>query len=396
MKKAVRMVAEMMHEADPSAQFAVELWDGESIGFGDPPRFVLRFKSEETTKDILNRGFLGFGEAYTAGEVEVDGELQELMRLGLAIDFDGTDMPFRQKIRLLPAYLKAKNTIKRAPQQIAHHYDRGNDFYALYLDPTMTYSCAYFRNGQDSLEQAQLNKYEHICRKLMLQPGETLVDVGCGWGGMLIYAAQKYGVKGVGITLSENQYDYVGRKIKELGLERQLEVRFEDYRNLHDTFDKFVSIGMFEHVGKDYIPLFMEKVARLVKPGGLGLLHTIGKDTESPSDAWIMQYIFPGGYIPNLSEVTQSMGKYGFSILDVENLRLHYAHTLDRWAENFERNIDQVRELFDKNFERMWRLYLNSCAAGFKYGEIRLHQFLFSNGLNNDLPITREHVYEPY
>ena len=200
----------------------------------------------------------------------------------------------------------------------------------------------------------------------------------------------------MGITLSENQYDYVGRKIKELGLEQQIEVRLEDYRNLDQTFDKFVSIGMFEHVGKDYIPVFMEKMAQLVKPGGLGLLHTIGKDVESPSDAWIMKYIFPGGYIPNLSEVTQYMGENRLTVLDIENLRLHYARTLDRWAENFARNIDKVREMFDEYFVRMWWLYLNSCAAAFKYGEIRLHQFLFSNGLNNELPMTREHFYRPY
>ncbi|NIT39965.1 MAG: methyltransferase domain-containing protein, partial [Gammaproteobacteria bacterium] len=172
--------------------------------------------------------------------------------------------------------------------------------------------------------------------KLALQPGEKLVDIGCGWGGMLIYAAQKYGIKGLGNTLSRNQCECVKRKIEQLGLQNQIEVVLADYRQITGKFDKFVSIGMFEHVGKKFIPVFMEKLSSLLKDGGIGLLHTIGKDAESPSDPWIVKYIFPGGYIPNLAEIVRELGLVGMSILDVENLRFHYACTLDRWAENFE------------------------------------------------------------
>ncbi len=235
--------------------------------------------------------------------------------------------------------------------------------------------------------------YEHIARKLILKPNESLLDIGCGWGGMLIYAAQKYGITGVGNTLSQNQYEYANRKIKELGLQDQIEVLYQDYRHLSGKFDKVVSIGMFEHVGKKFIPAFIQKVSDLLKTGGLGLLHTIGKDTPSSSDPWLCKYIFPGSYLPALHEITREMGEIGFSILDVENLRLHYAKTLEMWAENYEQNVEKVMELFNEAFVRRWRLFFNISIAGFKFGESRLFQILFSNGLNNSLPTTRTHVY---
>jgi cyclopropane-fatty-acyl-phospholipid synthase len=179
-----------------------------------------------------------------------------------------------------------------------------------------------------------------------------------------------------------------------LGLQDNIRVVYQDYREMEGQFDKFVSIGMFEHVGKKYYPVFYKKVGQLLKPGGVGLLHSIGKDTPSGGDAWTGKYIFPGGYIPTIEEMTGGAGKDGFSILDVENLRLHYARTLDYWLENYERNIDKVKEMFDESFVRRWRLFLASSSAGFRYGQIRLFQMLFSNGLNNDLPMTRDHVYE--
>ncbi|MDH3345135.1 MAG: cyclopropane-fatty-acyl-phospholipid synthase family protein [Desulfobacteraceae bacterium] len=327
------------------------------------------------------------------GDLEVDNDLEELLRLGLAINFDDYHLPFWQKYRFVILSLLNRDTQRRTPQNISYHYDRGNELYALYLDKTMAYSCAYFKREDDSLEQAQLNKYEHICRKLLLKPDESLLDIGCGWGGMLIYAAQKFGITGVGNTLSENQYEYANRIIRELGLQDQIKILHQDYRQLSGKFDKVVSIGMFEHVGKKFIPIFIQKVSDLLKTGGLGLLHTIGKDTPSAGNPWTFNYIFPGAYLPTLHEITCGMGKTGFSVIDVENLRLHYAKTLEKWAENYERNEARVRELFDDAFVRQWRLFLYSSAAGFKHGESRLFQILFSNGLNNALPITRAHVY---
>jgi cyclopropane-fatty-acyl-phospholipid synthase len=383
-----------MHSAGPGSRFAFEFWDGETIAYGNHPEVILRFRSKEGAKQVLCSGFLGFGEAYMVGDLEVEGNLQKLLRLGICLRYDRRNLSFWQKIQFLAHSLATRNSLGRVPQNIEHHYDLGDEFYQLFLDQTLTYSCGYFTSETDSLEQAQLNKYEHICRKLALQPGEKLVDIGCGWGGMLIYAAQKHGIKGLGNTLSRNQCECAKRKIEELGLQNQIEVVLADYRDITGQFDKFVSIGMFEHVGKAFIPLFMHKVSQLLKKGGMGLLHTIGKNTESPSDPWIMKYIFPGGYIPKLAEIVREMGRSGFPIMDVENLRFHYGHTLDRWADNYEKNVEKVRCMFDESFVRMWRLYLHACSAGFKYGSSRLYQILFSNGLNNELPLTRKHLYQ--
>ncbi|NSW86241.1 MAG: class I SAM-dependent methyltransferase [Syntrophobacteraceae bacterium] len=393
MKRTFEQIADRMHRSDPSAGFAIRFWDGTSVSYGNGSGVTLHIKSEKSAAAVLAKGFLGFGEEFTAGGVEVEGDLQELCRLALAIKFDGTSSPLLRKLRFLPVYLKTRDTENRAARNISRHYDLGNDFFTLYLDPSMTYSCAYFRSPHDSLEQAQQNKYEHICRKLMLKPGETLLDIGCGWGGMLIYAARKYRIKGVGNTLSTNQFEYSHGRIRELGLDHSISIALADYRKLTGQFDKIVSIGMFEHVGKEFIPVFMKTISRLLKPGGLGLLHTIGTDADSYGETWACRYIFPGGYIPKLSEIIDHMGNTGFSILDVENLRLHYARTLDLWAENFEKNIDRVRQMFDDTFVRMWKLYLHSASAGFKHGDNRVYQILFSNGLNNDLPWTREGVY---
>ena len=394
MKKTLLDIANQMHCANPAARFAFKFWDGEDVVYGDRPEVILQFKSREGAKQVLRKGFFGLGEGYMAGDLEVEGNLQELLRLGLSIEFDQHSLSFWQKMRFLLHNRGTRNTSGRVLKNISRHYDRGDDFYALFLDKTMTYSCGYFNSETDSLEQAQLNKYEHICLKLALQPGEKLVDIGCGWGGMLIYAAQKYGIKGLGNTLSRNQCECAKRKIEELGLQNQIEVVLKDYREITGKFDKFVSIGMFEHVGKAFIPVFMHKVSQLLKKGGIGLLHTIGKNTESPGDLWILKYIFPGYYVPSLAEIVREMGRSGFPIMDVENLRFHYGHTLDRWADSYEKNVEKVRCMFDESFVRMWRLYLHACSAGFKYGSSRLYQILFSNGLNNGLPLTRKHLYQ--
>ena len=396
MKRAFKKIATMMHQVEPEANFGFEFWDGDRVSYGDPSRpgaVTLRFKSPKTAKHIIANGFLGFGEAYMGGDLELDGDLQTLLRLGIRIGFDQPPPSPWQRFLFWVHRIANRNTCNHACQNISRHYDRGDELYSLYLDPTMTYSCAYFRSPEDSLEQAQHQKYEHIARKLLLKPGEKLLDIGCGWGEMLIHAVQNHGVTALGNTISQPQVQHARNKIKDLGLEDKIEVVCEDYRNLTGKYDKVVSIGMFEHVGQEFIPVFMQKVDQLLKKGGLGLLHTIGKDKASASDPWMWKYIFPGNYLPTPDEIAREMGMAGFSLLDVENLRLHYARTLDRWADNFERNVEKARQMFDDAFVRMWRLYLRGASAGFKYGELRVFQVLFSKGLNNDLPMTRDHVY---
>jgi cyclopropane-fatty-acyl-phospholipid synthase len=396
MKRAFKNLAEMIRQAEPNASFAFEFWDGETCSIGNDPKFTLRFRSEESIKDLIARKWLAFGEAYTSGDIEVAGDLREPLRLGIAVHYNDSPGSIRYKLELLRAYLITRNSRRIAATNISYHYDRDDELYELYLDESKAYSCAYFRTENDSLEQAQQNKYEHVCRKLMLKPYDRLLDIGCGYGGMLIYAAKNYGIKGVGCTISRNQYRYANEKIKQLGLQKQIEVILEDYRDLSGTFDKLVSIGMLEHVGKEFLHKFMKVTSEVLTRGGLGLLHTIGKDHQTPGDAWVMRHIFPGAYIPHLAELAEHMGSAGFSILDVENLRMHYARTLELWADNFEKNVDKARGMFDETFVRMWRLFLNACSIGFKYGGTGLFQMLFSNGLNNDLPLTRAHYYAPY
>ncbi len=391
MKKAIRDLAVAINLMDPAASFEFKLWDGEIIGYGNKPKATLRVNSPNVLGEMFSKGFLGFGEAYISGDLEVEGDLQELLRLGLLVQFDENSFSMRQKIRLLPFFLKTLDTPGRARKNIASHYDLSQEFFSLFLDESLTYSCAYFKNGDESLDTAQRYKYDLIARKLMLKPSDTLVDIGCGWGGMLLHSAQNYGIRGTGITLSENQNQFAARRIEELGLGDQIEIKLQDYRHLCGKFDKFVSIGMFEHVGKAFIPVYLKKVAKLLKKGGVGLLHTIAKDVASATDAWMLRYIFPGGYIPSLPETLREMGRAGLCILDVEGLRLHYGKTLDIWIGNFERNVGKIREMFDENFVRMWRLYLNASSAGFKYNGTRVYQILFSNGLNNDLPIVRHY-----
>ncbi len=393
MKKTLKELFSALSASDPQASFAVTFWDGEQVPYGpDTPVVTLGFKTRKAAKHFLTGGVLGFGEEYMAGAITVDGNFEELTRLGTHTEIDRLKLSPWTKLRIFLHYLQSLDSTRQSAKNIAYHYDLGNDFYRLWLDSSMTYSCAYFKKETDSLEQAQQQKYEHICRKLQLKNGDTVVDIGCGWGGMLIYAAGHYAIKGVGCTLSKEQFQFANDRIRELGLDDRLEIRLQDYREMEGTFDKFVSIGMFEHVGKKYIPQFMEKTAALLKPGGLGLLHTIGKDKASPGDPWALRYIFPGGYIPLLDETMHGLGENGLIPLDMENLRLHYALTLDAWAERFETQTAAVEKMFDAAFVRMWRMFLIGSAAGFRFGNTRLYQILFSKGLNNNLPMTRSYM----
>ncbi|MBQ3423287.1 MAG: class I SAM-dependent methyltransferase, partial [Romboutsia sp.] len=302
---------------------------------------------------------------------------------------------FSTDFKGLPKLFSNIPSMKKQKEEVSYHYDLGNDFYSLWLDETMSYSCAYFKNENDSLYEAQMNKIHHLLKKLNLKEGLSLLDIGCGWGSLLIEAAKLYKVKGVGITLSQEQYNKFIERIKEENLEEYLDVRLMDYRELEKskmTFDRVVSVGMLEHVGRENYRLFMKNVHTVLKPKGVFVLHYISGLYESEGDAWMRKYIFPGGVIPTLREMISISADYKFYTVDVESLRMHYAKTLLKWAENFENNLDTVKDMFDERFIRMWKMYLYSCAACFISGVIDLHQIVFTKGVNNELPLTREYM----
>ena len=381
-------------------------WDGDRKVY-DPqanenissPSCTLHFKSKKAAQQVIFRGSLGFGEAFMDGDIEVKGDLQQVIRLSLHPIFDSCQAPIVSKLMPLAGLFYNYNSIDGAHKAIAYHYDRGNDFYREWLDDSMTYSCAYFKDRKNTLEKAQQDKFEHICRKLMLQPGERLIDIGCGWGGMLIYAALHYQVNGAGYTLSQNQLEYARNWAKQAGVADQVTFHLQDYRKAEGTYDKFVSIGMFEHVGRKYYPAFFSKMLDLLKPGGLGLLHTIGKNDGSPTDSWITTYIFPGGELPQLYDICRIAGRHDIRIIDMENLRYHYHLTLEHWIKRFEQRLEQIRKTIGGSeeekdrFLRCWRLYLNGCSVNFLHGPLDLYQLTFTRGLANELPLTREHVY---
>ena len=378
----------------PDVPFRVRMWDGTEHQYGTGREaFLLCINSAEALSDVLTRGSLGFGEAYMRGDVDVEGDLQSLVRFAFRPTVQELHLGARDKGRLLAHVVKHRNSQRRSRENVQHHYDLGNDFYRLWLDESMTYSCAYWDEECETLDQAQRAKYDHICRKLHLHPGDRLVDIGCGWGGMLVHAAEEYGVEGVGYTLSDEQYAYADRRLKDLGLHPRVRVELADYREVRGEFDKFVSIGMFEHVGKEYYGVFFEKVRELLVEGGIGVLHTIGREKKGDTDPWSVKYIFPGGYLPTLAQIAQNMGERDLVIFDVENLRLHYARTLDAWAASFEAHESEIRERLGDSFVRMWRFYLNSSSAGFKWGDTTVFQVAFTNGLRSDLPLTRAYLH---
>ncbi|MEN6462636.1 MAG: cyclopropane-fatty-acyl-phospholipid synthase family protein [Syntrophomonas sp.] len=378
-----------------SGSFNIVYWDGteEKYGEGDP-FFKLIICDRSIIGRLVKNPDLVFCEAFVDGLIELEGNIDQVIRLIHLNKNLINKYAIGKAVQKVTSSLR-KPSIQKQKKNIEHHYDLGNDFFALWLDPTMSYSCAYFQTPQDSLEQAQMQKIDHTLKKLQLQPGETLLDIGSGWGWLIIRAAQKYGVKSTGITLSEEQYCKTKERIEELQLSHLVDVLLMDYRKLAGTdkkFDKIVSVGMFEHVSQAGMPLYMAAIRDMLKPGGLSLLHTITHKTEGPVNPWIEKYIFPGGYIPSLRETIWLLPEYDFNLLDVECLRMHYAMTLDRWADNFEKKIDLVRQKYDERFIRIWRMYLHSCAASFRYSGLSIHQLLFSKELNNNLPLTRDYA----
>lgn len=375
--------------------FKVIYWDGEEAEYGtDKPQVTIRFNEPLSSEFDLSEPILSFGEAYMEGSIDFEGELEGLMRI-IKLNRDQLKSN-RLSSKLVSKFTELKNKAlqKQQKEDIQQHYDLGNDFFSLWLDETLSYSCAYFKSPEDTLYQAQIQKIDHTLKKLNLQPGERLLDIGSGWGWLIIKAAKEYGVEAVGITLSEEQHQATQERIVNLGLEGQVEVKLLDYLDLSEDekFDKIVSVGMFEHVGKENLFKYITKVKELLVEGGISLLHTITGLTEDPVNKWVDKYIFPNGYIPALQEIVSLLSKYRLHLLHAENLRRHYAMTLDCWHDNFCQQLDKVEEMFDQRFIRMWDLYLRGAAANFRVGSLNIHQLLFSNGPADCLPLTFDYI----
>tara|TARA_R110002049_G_scaffold30224_4_gene102798 strand:+ start:807 stop:2030 length:1224 start_codon:yes stop_codon:yes gene_type:complete len=374
--------------------FTVVFWDKETYKIGEgESKFEIVIHNFPGKKALFADPSTTLAEAYMAGDIELVGNLQDIVESIMR-----HKNSFLNESKLLGMLKKHKPVGKRKSERnIAHHYDIGNDFYALWLDPTMSYSCAYFKTDSDSLYDAQMNKIHHILKKLNLKEGQTLLDIGCGWGYLAIEAAKKYKVKVLGITLSKEQLKKGEERIKQEGLKDQVSVKLMDYRDLEKSglkFDRVVSVGMAEHVGKANLPLYFKNVNAVLQETGLFLLHNITDVLETEVNGFIAKYIFPGGYIPSLREELYLAADLGFHTIDIESLRLHYMKTLIHWAERFEGSMDKIRTMFDTAFIRMWRLYLNACAAAFHYANVDVHQILLSKGANNQLPWTRQYMYE--
>ncbi|MDO4170065.1 MAG: cyclopropane-fatty-acyl-phospholipid synthase family protein [Lachnospiraceae bacterium] len=356
------------------------------IGVGKPI-FRVQIHKIPSISELMTSTSIALGEAYMRGEIEIEGDLYHALN-----HFMGQLGKFQTDKKRLKKLMFSSNSKKNQKKEVSSHYDIGNSFYKLWLDDTMSYSCGYFEKESDTLGQAQHQKADRILQKLALEPDMTICDIGCGWGFLLLEAAKKYHIHGLGITLSSEQKMEFERQIVAYHLEDYLEVELLDYRDLpklNRTFDRVVSVGMIEHVGRENYALFMNTVKEILNPGGLFLLHFISGLQEYPGDAWMKKYIFPGGMVPSLREMIQIAGNLKFYTLDVESLRRHYNHTLLCWNQNFQAHRSEIVQMFDEEFAKMWELYLCSCAASFENGVIDLHQILISNGVNNQLPMTR-------
>lgn len=338
---------------------------------------------------ILRSSSLAFGEAYMRGDVVIEGDLLDVLH-GYMLTSDRLGASWVGKAERLVGRVSRTTSPARAVANAQHHYDIGNDFYVLWLDPTRTYSCAYYVREQDSLAQAQQQKLELICRKLRLQAGQSLLDIGCGWGALMFHAVVHYQVTATGLTASNEQADYIERRAAELGVQDKVQVRRGDWRELDGTYDRVVSVGMFEHVGELQYAAFFARWRALLAPDGVSLLHTIGRLRRGPSDPWIKKYIFPGGYLPTLPELAHHASATGLVVADLENLRQHYELTLQAWAANFDKARDEVVAMFDEQFARMWWFYLQGAEAGFRWGGLQLWQMVLLGKELKNWPLDRE------
>lgn len=373
----------------------IDFWDGSTVSYGQgEPRATITFKEKIPVSAVTKNASIALGEAFMDQKIEITGPgarpIQEV--INAAYQQAGSFLRDSKLRKFLP---KQGHNEAESQEDVQSHYDVGNDFYRLWLDDTLTYSCAYFtEDNQDDLTVAQIAKVHHILQKLNPQPGRTLLDIGCGWGTLMLAAAKEYGLKVTGVTLSQEQYNLVQKRIKDLGLTDVAEVRLQDYRELGDQqWDYITSVGMFEHVGKENLGLYFQDVARYLKDDGVALIHGITRQQGGAYNGWINKYIFPGGYVPGLTEIIDHIEAAELQLADVEMLRRHYQRTLEIWDQNFNAHRDEIEADKGVRFTRMWDLYLQACAASFQSGNIDVVQYLMTKGPSgHDLPMTRGYM----
>jgi len=384
------------------AALEVVLPDGARIGFGRPARVKLVIRDQSTLGQLANATIASLAEAYVHGRIDVVGNLLEAIPLAEQLA-NAAGSSVVQRV----AGILARHSARQDRAAIGYHYDVGNEFYRLWLDENMVYSCAYFKTGAESIDEAQRAKLDHICRKLSLTAGERFLDVGCGWGALIVHAAQRYGVRAVGITLSQNQLELARERVFEAGLAGRVEVLYLDYRELHrrfgaDAFDKVASVGMFEHVGLENLREYFSSVSRVLRDRGLFLNHGItsgdieSRPVGSGVGDFIGKYVFPHGELPHLHVAAREMSGAGIEIVDVESLRPHYAKTLQHWSHRLDSQLDKAARLVADNTLRIWRAYLAGCSYGFSQGWMSVYQLLGSRQVRtgpSSVPATRDYMY---
>jgi cyclopropane-fatty-acyl-phospholipid synthase len=377
----------------------LELWNGQRLDFGMPaPQVTVKVPSAAALPYLLTPSLSNLGKAYVEGKIDIEGRAREIVRIASELAAQ-TLKPVGKLARITRSVHHSK---KKDAAAIQYHYDVSNEFYSAWLDENMVYSCAYFENGDEDLGTAQLKKIDHILTKIRVRPGDRLLDIGCGWGALVIRAAQKFGARCVGITLSKNQYLLAKERVERAGLADRVEIRLEDYRDLTGRFDRITSVGMFEHVGLKNLPIYFRKIASLLEEDGVVMNHGITTTDVNSGEAafgggeFIERYVFPHGELPHISLVLRVMQESGLETLDAENLRRHYARTCGIWADNFETNAARIRTLVDDKRFRIWRVYLAGCSYAFDQDWIAIFQVVCHKARHNvsGIPWSRRYMYQ--
>ena len=376
-----------------SPPMRVTLWNGEEIcPTAEPPVASVHIPDPRTLRRLILDAFIAFGDAYSEGALQIEGDLVDLIvginRSLVRSTPKGMDWLFRRR-----NLGRRGHSIAQSKDNVHHHYDIGNDFYKLWLDQQLLYTCAYFPHPDATLEEAQIAKMDHVCRKLRLKPGDRVVEAGCGWGALALHMGRNYGAKVKAFNLSKEQVAYARERAASEGLSDRVEFIQDDYRTITGRHDVFVSVGMLEHVGRENYVELGRVIDRTLTDKGRGLIHTIGRNQTRIMDPWTDKRIFPGAHPPTLREMMDIFEPSNFSVLDVENIRLHYAKTLWHWRDRFEKHLPEVRRMFDERFVRMWRFYLCGSQAAFVTGDMQLFQVVFARGGDNDIPWTRADLY---